>query len=633
MGVTLSRAGLGSLLLLLAGATAFIQPVETRADHLACHTPFRGFDFDTFEFEDYVTKYNQAIELAVAGKAIPPPYTLSNGETIDVSYQGLKKGPRGSRAAESTGAVIPPSIYKSIAWVESAFSAWGNASGSVPFGGVGATLLSTDCGYGIGQITSGMGHASAPPAVEYGVPSARQAIIGTHPLFNIGEGVRILADKWNSAPKFRPIAGTGDPAALEDWYYAVWSYNGFAFSNHPLNPSRDPLRGAVWHCGDRTAPGFSSFVRSDYTYPELVYGCLRYPPPKPAAVATAQANAEVAAAAVGGPFTVGETVVVTGTAPTCLKVRPTPTTNELACVADGTQLEILGGPQAGIDGNVFWNVRVKTGPSTGVVGWSADLFLARPGTTPAPTPSPTPVPPVPPPTIPSVDPANRYWQPQSFFMPDLGSPEVAEAFKPQHFLDCQDAGFSGGCLAMDYPTTIPARNVITHADTTPPVNPSLISMFLGDPRLQYTGPTTLSLTVSSSGVASNGVVTVKNVGTWIAPFRVRTTADWIVVHHPGDSTRTIDGSVAIGAETDVVTQQASATRPRLAVKGKDSVLVITVNPALMPQGTFTGTVFIEPLLGGGGVFAINVSASNGSGTAPPGLPFRSVLPALTAEGP
>ena len=123
-----------------------------------------------------------------------------------------------------------------------------------------------------------MGHLQAPPALEVRVPSARQAAIGTHPLYNIAEGVRILADKWNSAPQVRPVAGQGDPAALEDWYYAIWSYNGFAFSNHPLNPVKDPLRGSVWHCGDPNAPGYGFFERSDYTYTEDVYGCLRYPP-------------------------------------------------------------------------------------------------------------------------------------------------------------------------------------------------------------------------------------------------------------------------------------------------------------------------------------------------------------------
>ncbi|MEO6399064.1 MAG: hypothetical protein ABIP13_11395 [Tepidiformaceae bacterium] len=611
-------------MILLAGAAW--NPGEGRADHLACHAPFRGFDFDTYELEDYITGYGQAIELAAAGKAIPPAYTLPGGETIDVTYQGLESGARAGRTSASTARAIPPSLYKAIAWVESAAGAWGNASGSVPFGGVGATLLSTDCGYGIGQITSGMGHASAPPALEYGVPSARQAIIGTHPLFNIAEGVRILADKWNGAPNFRPIAGNGDPRALEDWYYAVWSYNGFAFSNHPLNPGRNPLRGDVWHCNDKTAPGFGTFVRSDYTYQELVYGCLRYPPAKPVAVASAQALPGESLAAVGGPFAVGDLVVVTGTAPECLKIRATPTTDQVACVTDGTQLEILGGPQVGLGLNSFWNVKVTSGTKKGTVGWAADAFLAK-------YVAPPPPPVIPPPTIPPVTPANRYWAPQAFVIPDFGEASVAAAFTPQHFLDCQDGGFSGGCPSMDFPTTIPSRGVITHPDTTPAVSPGLISKFLGDPKLQYSGPSSLALSVTSSGAATNGTITVKNVGTWIAPFRVRTTADWIVVQHPGDSTRTLDGSVAVGAETEVVTQQATATRPRIAHKGNDSVLLITVNPAFLTAGVGrSGKVYIEPLLGGGNVFVIDVTVAGGAPPTP-GLSHRNVVPNVASDAP
>ena len=630
MGHTLARAGSVALLAFIALTYVLLNPGQGRADHLACHAPFRGFDFDTFELEDYVTGYSQAIELASAGKAIPPAYTLSSGETIDVTYQGLESGARTARTAASTARPIPPSVYKSIAWVESASGAWGNANGSVPFGGVGATLLSGDCGYGIGQITSGMGHASVPPALEFGVPSARQAVIGTHPLFNIAEGVRILADKWNSAPNFRPIAGTGDPAALEDWYYAIWSYNGFAFSNHPLNPSLNPLRGGVWHCGDKTAPGYGSFVRSDYTYVELVYGCLRYPPAKPAAVVSAQANPgeSVAAASAGGPFAVGDLVAVTGTAPDCLKVRPTPTTDDGTCLKDGRQLEILGGPQvAGL--NSFWNVKIASGENKGKIGWAADQFLTKYVAPPPPPPPPV----IPPPAIPPVTPANRYWLPQGFVIPDFGDATVAAAFAPQHFLDCQDGGFSGGCPDMDYPTTIPARGVTTHQDSTPAVSAGLVSKFLGDPKLQYTGPTSLSLSVTSSGAATNGVVTVRNVGTWLAPFRVRTTADWIVVHHPGDATRTIDGSVAIGAETEVVTQQSSVSKPRLAKKGSDSVLVITVNPSFLRPGVgMSGKVYIEPLLGGGGVFVIDVSVAGGAAQTP-GLSNKRVIPNVASDSP
>src|SRR5690606_41558925 len=55
--------------------------------------------------------------------------------------------------------------------------------------------------------------------------------------------LQILAEKWNVAPEQRPVVGTdtqSDPALIENWYYAVWGYNGFTGpgsnrSNHPLD--------------------------------------------------------------------------------------------------------------------------------------------------------------------------------------------------------------------------------------------------------------------------------------------------------------------------------------------------------------------------------------------------------------
>jgi hypothetical protein len=193
------------------------------------------YDFDTFEAESYVAEYGAAIDLVTSGRAVTTTYNVgANNEVVDLRYQGLRSGPRGSRTTTlNTNLPIPPTLYKSIVWIESNYT---QASNSVPFGGVGPALRSFDCGYGLGQITTGMANAS-------GSAQAKQALIGTHYLFNLAEGVRILADKWNSAPASRPIAGEGNPAILEDWYFAIWSYNGFAFSNHPLNPIRDPLRG------------------------------------------------------------------------------------------------------------------------------------------------------------------------------------------------------------------------------------------------------------------------------------------------------------------------------------------------------------------------------------------------------
>ncbi|MEX0784555.1 MAG: hypothetical protein WD557_18110 [Dehalococcoidia bacterium] len=493
----------------MAVAFAFAFALARPAGEANACGAFGAFDFDTFEAEDYVTEYAQAIHVAAEGMAGLPAYTVG-GQTIDLAYQGLETGPRDARSSTANpGLRIPPTVFKSIAWIE---ANWSNASGLVPFGGVGPTLVSPDCGYGLGQITSGMANTT-------GAAQARQAAIGTHPLFNLAEGARILADKWNSAPTFRPIAGTGDPAAIEDWYYAIWSYNGFAFSNHPLNPNRDPLRAGqadspIYHCFEPLAPSYQGalYGYGDYTYPERVYGCMRHPP-----------------------------------------------------VRDD----------------------------------------------------------------------ERLWESQFFNMPNFENAEIAAAFAPENFLACEEGGFSGGCPSMDYPTTIADdpeteadKSLIAHADTTGASQASWRAKWLGDPVFGYEGPYTLALTASTDGSATSGLLTVRNIGTGIAPFRIRTSHPWIIVRHDNDQfPRTLDGGVAIGAETEVVLQSANETRPRIAQQGWDSVLRITLDTAAMPPGLTVGAVHVEPLLGSGGAFTVEIIAANGAS----GLPNRAVVPKLAQD--
>ena len=620
MGRSLERICFAAILVAVAALMALAEPGASRADHYPCHVPNRGWGFDTLEYEEYVGQYNLAIDLAVRGWAAPAAYTVSDGETIDVAYQGVESGPRSARVAASTAKSIPPTVYKSIAWIE---SGWSQGAGQVPYGGVGPTITSIDCGYGIGQITTGMGHLSAPPALDVRVPSARQAIIGTHPVFNIAEGVRILADKWNGAPNYRPIAGQGDPAALEDWYYAIWSYNGFAFVNHPLNPSLDPLRGSVWNCSDPNAPGYGFYQWGDYTYPEKVYGCMRYPPvPKGASYPPPLPGSgpPVTPPTPGAPkFVPGDTARVFGTG-NGLNIRSGPSTTAtiLKTVGDGTALTILGGPQSG-SGLLWWNVQ-----SGNVTGWAADDFLAKPAPEPAPDAP--------------VNPAGRMWPPQVFSMPNLASPEIASALSAENYHACEDNGFSGGCPSMDFPTT-------PHFDSTPAPLPGAASAFLGAPSITISGNTQVALVATATTSTASDVL-VHNGGTGIAPFRVRTSADWIQVRHPGDPDgRVVDGGVAIGQDITVVVQ----SKPRATAAGADSILQITANPLYLTAGVHTGTVIIDPLYGGGSpvTFMVSVTSPGGAGGAPgtptstpsptptptPAGPVpRAVLPGVSAEG-
>jgi hypothetical protein len=118
------------------------------------------------------------------------------------------------------------------------------------------------------QVTSGMQNVA-------GVPNLDQAMIGGHYAFNIARGARILAGKWNMAPEYRPIVGNRDPNVIENWYFALWGYNGFAFKNHPLNPAYDPNR-VPYSCGPE-GDGFGH-DRAAYPYEELVLGCVAHPP-------------------------------------------------------------------------------------------------------------------------------------------------------------------------------------------------------------------------------------------------------------------------------------------------------------------------------------------------------------------
>ena len=629
-----ARAGLLAVAVSAVASVALMHPRASHADSLPCQAPNRGFDFDTFELENYQQQYAQAIELAAAGKAAIPAFTLgSTGETVDFTYQGLESGPRSARLPANTSIRIPPTIYKAIIWIE---SLWSDGSSTVPYGGVGPLLVSSDCGYGLAQVTSGMGQFGSD-AYAPGVPSARQGLIGTDFLFNLAEGARILADKWNQAPQTRPIAGTGDPAMLEDWYYAIWSYNGFALSNHPLNPNLDPLRGGglnggaepVFHCNDPNAPGFQGvtggalkYVQGDYTYPERVYGCMRYPPltgpaPPPPAASPPPPTSTPGAA----KFKLGDTVIVSGTGD-CLVLHSAPGTasprisGSPDCAPDGTSFPIIGGPQTvTTDSHTWWQVQSSGGPA-----WVAEDFLAAAGT--------------PPPILPPVT-GPRLWTPLVFAMPNLSDPTVAAAFQPANFQACQDnQSFSGGCPAMDFPTAFQNYSppVKPNPDPTPPVDPGLLAGFLGNPIMQITGPS--SLGPNADGSMPQGTVTVHNSGTFIAPFRVRASAAWIAVRHPGDpSARSLVGGVAMGSDVDVVTQSGNSSgRQRIAQNGYDSVLLVTVDPSILPPGTSTGTVVIEPLLGSGTPFTITITATAPADGGGPTQNSQRFVPGVAADG-
>ena len=254
-----------AVLLTALAAYLLYPPAPASAHHLCPNTgsPFGPFSIDTYEAADYRNLYARTFELAAFNDLFPEHagFTLPNVET----------GARAAGSGQTAEGYIPPVILKSIGFLE---SGWAQASYSplVQYGEVGPVLSSHDCGYGIMQITTGMQNIS-------GVPNMDQAMIGTHYAFNIARGAKILAEKWNMSPEYRPVVGSRNPLLIEDWYYALWGYNGFAYSNHPLNPAYQVTR-VQFSCGSE-GDGYGH-DRTQYPYQELLLGCVQRPPTRAA---------------------------------------------------------------------------------------------------------------------------------------------------------------------------------------------------------------------------------------------------------------------------------------------------------------------------------------------------------------
>ncbi len=255
-------ACLGFLALAVAGLLFLFSPSRpAQASHLcgATGSPYGPFALETWEARDWRNTYARTLELAGFNALFP--------ELPGFATPPLETGPRSSGSGVRRDPYEPPTLLKSIAWLESSWAQASNYDPVVDYGQVGPALISHDCGYGIMQVTTGMQNISS-------IPSTEQAMIGGHYAFNVARGSQILADKWNAAPEYRPIVGSRDPTIIENWYYAVWGYNGFVFQNHPLNPNF-PASRLPYSCNLNDDFGHD---RSRYPYQELVLGCVTRPP-------------------------------------------------------------------------------------------------------------------------------------------------------------------------------------------------------------------------------------------------------------------------------------------------------------------------------------------------------------------
>lgn len=106
---------------------------------------------------------------------------------------------------------IPAIFLKAIARVESCYEHY-NKDGSTKITGTSIGLMQVNNNYG--------GYNSE--RLKYDI------------LYNIEAGADVLLNKW-SMSSYNTVSSVGnmDPNVLENWYFALWAYNGWAGSNNP----------------------------------------------------------------------------------------------------------------------------------------------------------------------------------------------------------------------------------------------------------------------------------------------------------------------------------------------------------------------------------------------------------------
>ncbi|WP_328299174.1 DUF6531 domain-containing protein [Streptomyces sp. NBC_00435] len=179
--------------------------------------------------------------------------------------------------AGDTFDTVPRSLYQAIVAQESNYSqaswhALPGIAGGVLVGdyyGAGGSIshmdyAKGDCGYGLGQVTTGMSKGDTTYSVN------GQTKIAVDYQENVSAGLQILQKTWNQLYDAGITVNGGNPRYLENWYLAAWAYNsgiqpnakfgnttgcvpsptcvgadgtwGLGWSNNPANPDYPPVR-------------------------------------------------------------------------------------------------------------------------------------------------------------------------------------------------------------------------------------------------------------------------------------------------------------------------------------------------------------------------------------------------------
>ncbi|WP_239393666.1 RHS repeat-associated core domain-containing protein [Frankia sp. CiP3] len=172
---------------------------------------------------------------------------------------------------------VPRSVYEAILaqesnWSQASWHALPGIAGNpliADYYGAGGGIntinyAAADCGYGVGQVTTGMTAADT----TYSANGKTKIAIDYEE--NIAAGLQVLEKAWNQLYDAGITANGGNPRYLENWYFAAWAYNtgiqptaqfgnttgctpsptcvgpdgtwGLGWTNNPKNPDYPPNR-------------------------------------------------------------------------------------------------------------------------------------------------------------------------------------------------------------------------------------------------------------------------------------------------------------------------------------------------------------------------------------------------------
>ena len=223
----------------------------------------------------------------------------SDGPTAPNLTEGCNK----PTAEHTVSARFPCELMKAIAYQESLWQQFCVPTGPADQTGKPAqTIISFDCGYGVGQVTSGMRLNESP--------SFDRSRVASQTVYNLATGMRILAEKWQTTH----CVGDALTPTIEHWYVATWAYNGLASINNPANPSYSSTRG-VWNPN----------VGGSRPYQEKIWGWMEHPPTSNHWPSLTAAYPDVSnlSAGSGAPAALGEPDCSTPTNCTTLRAQHT----------------------------------------------------------------------------------------------------------------------------------------------------------------------------------------------------------------------------------------------------------------------------------------------------------------------